>query len=380
VRVRSLHDWDLEPSAAIALQSRLAARVRELPLAGLPELVAGVDCGYSGNEDLIHAAVVVGRLPGRALRRGERLEVVEEAVHSARPPRPYVPGLLSFREAPAVLECFRLLRRRPAAVIVDGQGRAHMRRLGLACHLGLFLGLPTVGCAKSVLVGEFREPGNRRGCRAKMRHRGQVVGLALRTRDGVRPVYVSVGHLVDLAGAARMVLACGAGYRLPEPVRLAHNLGTRARLAAKERRMTGGRGERSAGFILFRPGPRGRGREYLVVRDRKHGNWGFPKGHLEAGEDDLAAARREVREEAGLEGLAPVGGFRAELRYRLCSGKMKTVVFFLAGLPRAARVVPGAREIVEWAWLPLEKAVQRLSFEVAGGMLRRADARLERGA
>jgi 8-oxo-dGTP pyrophosphatase MutT (NUDIX family) len=152
-------------------------------------------------------------------------------------------------------------------------------------------------------------------------------------------------------------------------------VGTRARLAARERRTTGGRRERSAGFIVFRPGRCGR--EYLVVRDRKHGNWGFPKGHLETGEDDMAAARREVREEAGLEGLEPVRGFREELGYRLRSGKMKTSVFFLAALPRRARVAPGAREVTDWAWLPLEAAVERLSFEAAGELLRRAEARLE---
>jgi deoxyribonuclease V len=233
VRVRNLHGWDLSPAEAVALQRRLAPRVRERPLESLPSLVAGVDCGYSKTTDTMYASVVLCRLPGRPLRRGERIEVLEEVSLAAPAAMPYVPGLLSFREAPAVLECFGKLPRRPGAVLVDGQGRAHMRRLGLACHLGLFLGVPTIGCAKSVLVGEFREPALRRASRARMRHGGEVVGLALRTREAVKPVYVSVGHLVDLDGAARLVLACGAGYRLPEPARLAHQLGTRARLAAE---------------------------------------------------------------------------------------------------------------------------------------------------
>lgn len=233
MKIRELHDWKLTPKEAVALQKRLAARVREKPLAEMPRLVAGADCGYSKAEDTLYAAVVLCRLPERAPRRPEDIETVEEVTFSAPPPLPYVPGLLSFREAPAVLECFRRLSGRPGAVIVDGQGRAHPRRLGLASHLGLFLGVPTVGCAKSVLVGEFHEPAARRGSRTTMKHRGETVGLALRTRDGVKPVYVSVGHILDLAGAARLVLGSQAGYRLPEPTRRAHHLGTRARLEAE---------------------------------------------------------------------------------------------------------------------------------------------------
>jgi deoxyribonuclease V len=230
-----MHGWDLPPREAVALQRKLAGSVRERGMKRLPRLVAGVDCGYSRTTDTMYASVVVCRLlpAARGRRRPEDFEVVEEVGVAAPAAMPYVPGLLSFREAPAVLECFRKLKRRPGAVLVDGQGRAHMRRLGLACHLGLFLGLPTVGCAKSVLVGDFREPAARRGSRARMRHGGEVVGLALRTRDGVKPVYVSVGHLVDLDGAARLVLSCSAGYRLPEPTRLAHHLGTRSRLEAE---------------------------------------------------------------------------------------------------------------------------------------------------
>jgi deoxyribonuclease V len=233
LRIRSLHDWGLSPREAIALQRKLAGGVRERKLRSLPRLVAGVDCGYSKTTDTMYAAVVLCRLPARRLKRPDQVDVVEEVSFAARPPMPYVPGLLSFREAPAVLECFRKIGRRPEAVLVDGQGRAHPRRLGLASHLGLFLGVPTAGCAKSVLVGEFREPAARRGSRSRMRHGGETVGLALRTRSGVKPVYVSVGHLLDLSGAARLVLGCSAGYRLPEPTRLAHHLGTRARLEAE---------------------------------------------------------------------------------------------------------------------------------------------------
>jgi len=217
----------------MALQSRLAARVRQRRLAGRPRLVAGVDCGYSRREDKLYAAVVLCRLPGRTPRSSAEVETLEEHVVTGQPRMPYVPGLLSFREAPPLLECLARLSRRPEAVLVDGQGRAHPRRFGIACHLGLHLGLPTIGCAKSVLVGEHRPPGRRRGARRALLDRGEVIGLALRTRDGVKPVYVSVGHLVDLEGAARVVLSATAGCRLPEPARRAHHLATMARVAGE---------------------------------------------------------------------------------------------------------------------------------------------------
>jgi len=135
---------------------------------------------------------------------------------------PYVPGLLSFREAPATVEAVEKLHRRPDLLMCDGQGLAHPRRTGLACHVGLWLDIPTIGAAKSLLCGEHREPGARRGCRAALRHDGETVGLALRTRDGVKCVYVSVGHRITLGEAARWVLRAARFYRLPEPTRQAH--------------------------------------------------------------------------------------------------------------------------------------------------------------
>jgi deoxyribonuclease V len=230
VRPRCLHSWNLAASRAVATQRRLAGRVRERPIEGMPRLVAGIDCGYSRSEDRLYAAAVLCRLPRRTPRGPEEVETVEEHVITARPRMPYVPGLLSFRELPPVLECLEQLALAPEAVLVDGHGRAHPRRLGIASHLGLLLGIPTVGCAKSILVGAHRPLGRQRGSRRKLVHRGETVGLALRTRDGVTPVYVSVGHLVDLAGAARLVLASTAGFRLPEPARRAHHLATLARL------------------------------------------------------------------------------------------------------------------------------------------------------
>jgi deoxyribonuclease V len=163
----------------------------------------------------------------------EERSVIEE--HVARRPVtfPYVPGLLSFREAPAVLAALRKLRAMPDAVMLDGQGRAHPRRFGLACHVGLICDLPAIGCAKSRLTGRHEEPGRERGARASLEDdEGRILGTVLRTQDGVRPVFVSVGHKMDLLSAEQTVLVCATRYRLPEPTRLADRL-----VAAAKRRV-----------------------------------------------------------------------------------------------------------------------------------------------
>jgi deoxyribonuclease V len=142
---------------------------------------------------------------------------------------PYVPGLLSFREAPALLAVLRSLRSEPDALLLDGHGFAHPRRFGIACHVGVIVDRPTAGCAKSRLVGVHPEPGQRRGARRALVHRGERIGTVLRTRDGTRPVFASIGHRIDLASAEALILATGAGYRLPEPTRLADRLVARAK-------------------------------------------------------------------------------------------------------------------------------------------------------
>jgi len=178
------------------------------------------------------AAVVVVELPACAAeaassRRRPAFEVVDAVRVEREAKMPYVPGLLSFREAPVVIEAFGMLpaklRRSIDALICDGQGLAHPRGLGLASHIGLWLGIPTVGCAKSRLCGEHTEPGPDRGDFALLELDGRVVGRVLRTRDNVKPLFVSVGHLIDLEGACDLVLGCGRGLRLPEPTRRAHH-------------------------------------------------------------------------------------------------------------------------------------------------------------
>jgi deoxyribonuclease V len=214
MRLRFTHDWDVETCQAIAIQERL--RDHAVASDGLadPRLVAGIDVSFESGYS--RAAVAVLRLP--------ELELVDWGL-SLTPTRfPYVPGLLSFREIPAALEALSALRRLPDAVLCDGHGLAHPRRFGLACHLGLLTDLPTVGVAKTRLVGEHRGVEDARGAWEPLWHRGEVVGAALRTRAHTRPVYVSVGHRVGLEAAIRLVMRCTGRFRLPETTRWAHRL------------------------------------------------------------------------------------------------------------------------------------------------------------
>jgi len=216
MRFRSLHGWGLRIPAARALQERLASRIVEATPADFePRLVAGADMSHRRGSPWLYGAVVVVRVEDRA--------VLETVTARRKATFPYVPGFLAFREGPVLLDAFRRLRARPDAVLFDAHGRAHPRRLGLASLLGLWLGLPSAGCAKSRLCGAHDEPGPARGTAAPLRHEGERVGTVLRTREGSRPVFVSVGHRIALADAEALVLRCTDGrHRLAEPVRLAH--------------------------------------------------------------------------------------------------------------------------------------------------------------
>jgi deoxyribonuclease V len=227
VKVRRFYRWDLTYDEAVAVQRRLAARVRQGPPLRKVETIAGADVSAGRKNEILAAVVVVMHLG--------TFKILEVRHAKMRARWPYVPGFLSFREAPVVLEAFRHLKTRPDLVICDGQGRAHPRRLGLASHVGLALGVPTIGCAKSLLVGTVpREPGRRRGGRAPLMDGGERIGTVLRTQTGVKPVFVSVGHRIDLASAERWILAASPGFRLAEPIRAAHRLVTayKASLAA----------------------------------------------------------------------------------------------------------------------------------------------------
>ncbi|NLX37753.1 MAG: deoxyribonuclease V [Chloroflexi bacterium] len=208
------HRWDVSPGEAAQIQRDLAARLLHSDTLDEVRLVAGVDVGlWQGRA---RAAVTVHALPA--------LDQVEAVVCEGEVTFPYVPGLLSFREGPVVLAALAQLHTIPDVLIFDGQGYAHPRRMGLASHIGVLLDWPSIGCAKSRLVGQHDEPADARGSAAALWDGEEQIGLVLRTRQAVRPVYVSVGHRVGLGHAAEIVLACGAGYRLPEPTRWAHRL------------------------------------------------------------------------------------------------------------------------------------------------------------
>jgi len=219
MKVRRLHPWTLNYPEAVAIQERLAREVEEGPPLRTARTIAAADVSGGRRGEWIASAVV--------LVDARTMEVLETRRAGMTAAWPYVPGCLSFREIPVVLEAFKQLKRRPDVVLCDGQGRAHPRRLGLASHLGLALEVPTIGCAKSRLVGQVRrEPGRSRGSRAALYDGGERIGTVLRTRTGVRPVYVSVGHRIDLESAERWVLATATRYRLPEPSRMAHQVVT----------------------------------------------------------------------------------------------------------------------------------------------------------
>ena len=223
MRFPNLHRWPTTPKAALELQRQLAPQVRLQPLRGQVRTFAGTDVAFSPDGSRVIAGVTVWDLREQTL--------LEQRTADAPCRFPYVPGLLSFRELPGVLAAFRKLRTTPDVVLCDAQGLAHPRRLGLACHLGLWLNIPTVGCAKSRLCGEFVEPGDRKGSTSPLTLDGKQVGCVIRTRAYVKPLFVSPGHLCDFAAARRLTLAAATRYRLPEPTRLAHQLVTRARAA-----------------------------------------------------------------------------------------------------------------------------------------------------
>ncbi len=226
MKIRNLHSWEVTGAEARELQTKLAPQVLVSGGKKIPKIVAGCDIGLT--KTTAYAGVVLLAFP--------ELEVIDTFTLSGPITFPYIPGLLSFREAPLLLELFRTVTPDPDLIFFDGQGIAHPRRFGLACHMGLFLDAPTIGCAKSRLTGEHDEPGSTRGDHASLRdQKGDVLGAALRTKDNCKPVYVSVGHRIDLDTAIERTLQCGKGYRIPEPTRLAHNLVTALRKEAQRK-------------------------------------------------------------------------------------------------------------------------------------------------
>ncbi|MBN1125808.1 MAG: deoxyribonuclease V [Sedimentisphaerales bacterium] len=214
MKVKSLHSWDLDYGAARALQEELAGQVRHTPLGRSPRVVAGMDCAFSGDKKRICAVIVVLEHPD--FRVIETVRAVSDVTF------PYIPGLLSFREAPVCLAAAEKLKTTPDAFLIDGQGIAHPRRLGLAAHLGLFLDRPTIGCAKSRLIGTYDEPKSKKGNWSLLYDKTEQIGAVVRTRTDVKPLFISVGNQCTRDDAIEIALQWTSRYRLPEPTRLAH--------------------------------------------------------------------------------------------------------------------------------------------------------------
>ena len=214
MKVERLHSWQVSGAQALDIQCRLAAQVSRSGEVVKPRFIAGVDISADKGQGVATGAAVVLQYP--------ELRVVEAKLADGKLNFPYIPGLLSFRESPLILAACQKLAITPDLILVDGQGIAHPRRMGLASHLGLFLNLPTIGCAKSLLCGTHETPGIEPGSYAEVVNRDETIGVALRTKLRVKPIYVSIGHKVDLQTAIYWVMNCCRGYRLPEPARLAH--------------------------------------------------------------------------------------------------------------------------------------------------------------
>ncbi len=221
MRMADIHPWVVSIQDAFKIQKELTEKLFFEDDPDDPALVAGVDVAFSRARDLLYAAIVVFD--------AETMKPIEVASAAQQPVFPYVPGLLTFREGPVVLQAYEKLKLEPDLVMFDGQGIAHPRGLGLASHMGVLLDKPSIGCAKSRLVGEFKEPKQKRGAMRTLSLHRRKVGVVLRTKDNTKPLFVSPGHRITVETAARRVLEAGRGYRLPEPTRLAHLEASRAK-------------------------------------------------------------------------------------------------------------------------------------------------------
>lgn len=211
MKYRNLHPWNVTPQQAMKIQAELKAQVVLKSDFSEASLIAGADIALDKDTDKGYAGVIVYRFP--ELIEVERSHAVADITF------PYIPGLLAFREAPVLLKAFIALKHEPDVIIFDGQGIAHPRRVGIATHMGLLLDKPSIGCAKSRLIGTFVEPGTRAGEYTLLEDSGEIVGAVLRTRDNVNPVFISPGHKIDLSAAIEIIMKCVDGYRIPKPTR-----------------------------------------------------------------------------------------------------------------------------------------------------------------
>jgi len=216
MEINHLHPLRVTVKEALAIQLKLREKIilEDQEPTSPVNIIAGADISAALHDSLFFAAVILMKFP--------QMEIIEESYAVKEVNFPYIPGLLTFREGPALLKAFSQVKTKPDVVLFDGQGIAHPRGLGLASHLGLFLDVPTIGCAKTPLVGTFGNVGHSKGSVTPLVHEEQVVGMVVRTKDGIKPLFVSVGHKISLTRAVAVVLSSCRGYRLPEPVRRAH--------------------------------------------------------------------------------------------------------------------------------------------------------------
>ena len=226
MKIKHLHSWDVSPKEAAKIQRNLACKVslnwKNFP----PKFIAGADISFSKGTNVVYAGIIILSFPS--------LELIGEYSIKELLKFPYVPGLLSFREAPILLELFSKIQMTPDLIFFDGQGLAHPRRFRLACHMGLLLNCSTIGCAKNKLTGYHKEPREKKGSvNSLIDENGDTLGTVLRSRDSCKPIFVSPGHKIDFKNAAKYALACCNKYRVPEPIRLAHLLVNRIRIGNK---------------------------------------------------------------------------------------------------------------------------------------------------
>ncbi len=217
--MKPLHSWNVSVEEAIQIQEALRDRIILKKTFSRVKTIGGGDVAYSRNGNLLFGAIVVLSFP--------KMEILDTATDDGKVSFPYIPGLLSFREGPILIKAFQRLRLKPDMMIYDGQGTAHPRGIGLASHMGLWLDVPSIGCAKTPLLREFISPGSSRGSFEWIRREGKKVGAVLRTKDGVKPLFVSPGHQIDLRTSNQLILGSCKGFRFPEPLREAHQLAER---------------------------------------------------------------------------------------------------------------------------------------------------------
>ena len=227
MKISSFHSWDVSPKEAVQIQKQIREKIITYGKTKSVRLVAGADVAYDKKSNTTYAGVVVLRL--------KDLTIVETCIASCPISFPYIPGLLSFREVPALVQALEKVQKAPDVLFIDGHGISHPRSVGIASHIGLLIDRPVIGCAKSLLIGDYQEPDLPRGSQSHLFNKNSdIIGAVVRTRDKVRPVFISIGHRIDLEEAINLTLRCGKGYRIPEPTRQADLLVEKAKRESQE--------------------------------------------------------------------------------------------------------------------------------------------------